>query len=459
MRSKDGKRRWRVFLGFVDIAQYQHFLKVGLERHGCTVRRFAWQNELQFSDGDNDRYVIWRWLSRARTINQKLWQKVAQTPKTSLVRLCFWVTAVRLSAIWKKAMQWAFLLWAIARHDVIVMSFNGSFLEWYDHVMEPGARKYLDLKLIKACRRKLISTFHGSDSRPPYLDGYVLRNPRQPTAEHVVALTRARRRAAEAWERFADVIVNVPAQAYFFTRRFVLHEYLGRPFEPTRADSGTTEKSDRPVLLHAPSSTFSKGTQEFHAILKRLRERGEDFEYVEIVRRPHAELIAALKRADLVVDQLYSDRMVTGIATDAMAYGVPVIIGGYYADYYRKDYDGRMPLPPVVFCRPEEIEQAVLDLLHDRARREELGRLGREYVKDYFSPEAVAQRWLDMFENRLPPVAWYDPHDLRYPLGCALPIEEARRSVQNVLKIGGREALCLSDKPELERAVVALAES
>lgn len=450
----------RIFLGFHDIALYQSELKRGLEDLGCYVTRIALgSDELKFGSDDSGRAVCFRWLKRAIEWNRVCWQKVDQTPKTEISRLFIAVWVQRISALVKKAFQWVALLWTIARHDVIVLSYAGSFLEPSDHTMEPVFRRFLDLKLIKRCGRKLILTFHGSDSRPPYLDGYVVRNPRKLSPESMVELTRSRRRMIEGLEQYADEIVSVPAQSYFHRRRIVLHEFLGRPFEARDEMKRPGQKEKRQlVVLHAPSNPHAKGSDELRKSMHELKQRREDFDFVEIVRRPHAELVEALQSADVVVDQVYSDRMITGVATEAMYFGVPVVLGGYYAEYYRQDYCGRVPLPPLIFCRPEEVAQKVAELLDNAEQREELGRLGREYVRTHYAPRKVASRWLTMIAGHLPPEAYYNPADLRYPYGCALSLLQLRESVASVLREAGREALCLSDKPELAAAVAAIAE-
>jgi hypothetical protein len=450
----------RIFLGFHNIALYQSHLKKGLEALGCRVTRIAYGDDLKFGQDDAERIVWFRWLKRAMEWNRACWQRVDRIPKTSLLKLLAAVWILRGSALTKRVLQWCALLWTMARHDVIVLSYCGSFLESSDHTMEPTRRTFRDLKLIKRAGRMLIFTFHGSDSRPPYLDGYVLRNPRRLAPALLVELTRSRRRLIEGIEQYADYLVSVPAQTYFHMRPVVLHEYLGRPFEtPEGVDPSDNGLSAGPlVVLHAPSNPHAKGTDEIRRAMARLRESGLTFEYVEVTRRPHAELLEEIRRATLVVDQMYSDRMITGVATEAMYFGKPVVVAGYYADYYRRNYEGRMPLPPTVFCTPDKLEDAVRSLLNDPERRGALGRAGAEYVRTHFSPEVVARRWLEMIAGRLPAAAFFDPYSLTYPLGAAISRDEAQRTVAAVVAAGGRDALCLADKPELETAVMALAQ-
>ena len=54
-----------------------------------------------------------------------------------------------------------------------------------------------------------------------------------------------------------------------------------------------------------------------------------NIEFVEITNRPNSEVIAKLQQCDLVIDQLYSDSTMTGIAYEAAELAKPTIVSGY----------------------------------------------------------------------------------------------------------------------------------
>ena len=62
----------------------------------------------------------------------------------------------------------------------------------------------------------------------------------------------------------------------------------------------------RPVIVHAPTSPVIKGTPLVRAALKALKEQGYDFEYLELTNRSNAEVLAALDRAHIVLNQFYA---------------------------------------------------------------------------------------------------------------------------------------------------------
>ena len=115
-----------------------------------------------------------------------------------------------------------------------------------------------------------------------------------------------RRKLAEAADRYAEVIFNPPVdQMSYLTSE--THPFLY--FYPDEQIRRVPEKWQDPqklVLVHAPSSPFIKGTPLVRAAVKHLRSEGFDFEYVELIDRPHEEVLASLRRAHIVLNQFYS---------------------------------------------------------------------------------------------------------------------------------------------------------
>ena len=47
-------------------------------------------------------------------------------------------------------------------------------------------------------------------------------------------------------------------------------------------------------------------------------------------------VLEKMAMSDIVVDQVYCDTPMAGFATEAAINGVPVVVGGYYADVYKR---------------------------------------------------------------------------------------------------------------------------
>jgi hypothetical protein len=62
-----------------------------------------------------------------------------------------------------------------------------------------------------------------------------------------------------------------------------------------------------------------------------------------------------------------------------------------------------------------------------------------------------------LIEGDIPEEWLRDPREIRYMQGACIPEERARSLVRKVIEKGGREALQVSDKPELEALFVKFA--
>jgi hypothetical protein len=145
-----------------------------------------------------------------------------------------------------------------------------------------------------------------------------------------------------------------------------------------------------------------------------------------------------------------------GFATEAATAGRPAIVGGYAWPQLHEIYDAEA-MPPVEECHPDGLRAAVLRLADDRAHREELGQRARAFVESTWARHQIAERFLLILSGRIDPAWRFDPQRLSYVRGVGLTEERAREIVAAVLAEGGRAALQLSDKPQLERAFVDFA--
>lgn len=78
-----------------------------------------------------------------------------------------------------------------------------------------------------------------------------------------------------------------------------------------------------------------------------------------------------------------------GLGAEAAALGRPVVVGGYEIDLVCSSLPGDR-VPPVMACVPEEVVEAIWELVTDPDRRESLGRRAREFVQSNWDLEVVA---------------------------------------------------------------------
>ena len=412
----------RAFLGLTEIAGYYGGLADGLRTHGVeAVVCDLSGNPYDFAGGSKPAVV---------RLAESLARRNARTSRSS-----------PLKPVWKAlalASRVPLFAWAAARFDLFVFGFGTSFF---------GNR---ELPLLRRLRKRIVHVFHGSDSRPPYLDGSLMDGR---TAEECIALTRAVKQRLRAIERSVDLVVSNPLSSQLHERPFVSFLALG---VPRRCAPAAEVRTGRPRALHSPSHPAAKGTSELREAVRRLNDRGVELALVELTGRPNAEVLAAIAECDFVVDQIYADVAMAGFASEAACASRPAVVGGYGRSALEAAMCGA-PFPPVHFCEPDEVEAAIERLASDRPYRLALGAEARTFVRERWAPAEVAGRLLAALDGDESLVV--DPATIDYVEGGGLSRERLRALVRDVVALGGAEALQLSDKPELERRLLALAEA
>lgn len=306
-------------------------------------------------------------------------------------------------------------------------------------------------RLLRLLGKTIIFTYHGSDSRPPYLIGVNA----FPDAE-LAALTRMRKRHLEKVSPFADYIIDNPVSAHFQTRRCGIYQcFFNSSLPPDAAapDRGRPTGEGALRVLHAPSFPELKGSGIVRATIRELESEGHSIEYTELVGVTNAEVLAAIARCDLVVDELYSDIYGAVFALEAAAQGKPVLVCGYA----RSELDRFVPAEarlPTHYCPPEELEAALRRLLEDANYRRELGERARRFASGWASPKAAAERLLVLARGEAPDEWFFEPSDIRYIHGVGGSEEKIRHQVRRLIDFAGPGALLLDDKTDLRGMLV-----
>src|SRR4029079_1803555 len=122
--------------------------------------------------------------------------------------------------------------------------------------------------------------------------------------------------------------------------------------------------AERPIVIHAPTHPVAKGTEVVRATVERLRERGLEFDYEEIRGVTNEVLRERLRRAAFVVDQVWGDTPMGGLAADAALFGKPTVVSGYAWEEHRRLLPADA-FPPSELCDPDGLEAAIARLLTD----------------------------------------------------------------------------------------------
>jgi len=337
-------------------------------------------------------------------------------------------------------------LWAAVKYDVFIFAFGKTII----------GLPAIELPLLALLRRRTIFVFHGSDTRPPYIDGAVpLTNADGGQVDIARRAARAKRRL-RVIERYATAMIDHPPSAQFHERRCVHWLIMGVPSAQVAARPAPVGDRSRVRVLHAPSNLEAKGTIRIREIITALQAEGLPIEYVEISGVPHDQVMAALSSADLVVDQLYSDTPMAALAVEAAWHGKPAVVGGYAAAELRRFYRAEL-LPPTIYCHPDDVPGEIRRLVLDPAARVTLGDAARRYLLERWRPAQVAERFISVIDGSAPADWFFDPRDIEYSHGVGLTETRLGERCAQVLSARGATGFQVDDKPQLKDALVSLA--
>lgn len=139
-------------------------------------------------------------------------------------------------------------------------------------------------------------------------------------------------------------------------------------------------------IIQCPTMPDKKATREFVEVTGALKER-YDIEAEVVTGVSHLECMVRKARADILFDQLAV--CYGGNSLEAWAMGIPVVVGlSPRVHELAEQTFGRAPY--VLARTPEELYRALERLIVDVDYRAEMGRVGRDYVATWHSPQRAA---------------------------------------------------------------------
>jgi hypothetical protein len=413
-----------VFVGLTEVAGYYRGLVKGLREHGIRVTYADLSgNPYEFAEAiDKPRWIaaIERLLGRIRGGHP-----IGITP-----RKVAWAAA-------RSVLKVPIALWALARCDVFIFGFRTHFL--FHH----------ELKLLRFLGKTSVFIFHGTDSRPPYLSGRHVPQSGPIDGRMLARRTRRMKAAVNRIDRSADIVVVHPPSAHLHDRLIVPWLWLGIPdrLPPVPAPPPPNDVPFR--IVHAPTSPASKGTPIIRAAIEELRAGGYTIDYRELVGRPNREVLQAISRAHVVVDQVYSDTPMAGLATEAASIGRAAVVGGYDLPLVVAQAPADR-VPPTRICHPDDLIATIAALIDDRPVCTTLGVEAHTFVSGNWTAEVVAGRLLQLIGGDSPAAALQPAHPNPYVHGWGLPESRVRAAIRAVVASGGTDALCISNETTRE---------
>lgn len=271
--------------------------------------------------------------------------------------------------------------WQRAQRDAVERDFTHVLIEAgrqpfgriFDQTVDDQVRSLL------AAGLRVAMVAHGSDIRLPsrHAAGNADSPFRPGLWNKTPGLEREARENARLFDRLGlpvfvstpDLLIDQPAATW-----------LPVVVEPDRwAQNDVPLLRDRPVVVHAPSSTVVKGSELIDPVLTGMQEEGI-IEYVRAENIPAADMPGFYGRADIVLDQVRIGGY--GVAAcEGMAAGRVVI--GHVSDQTRDfvlQQSGRSL--PIVESRASALRDTILDVIARREHYRLLAADGIGFVRD-----------------------------------------------------------------------------
>ncbi|MER7416107.1 glycosyltransferase [Micromonospora peucetia] len=245
-----------------------------------------------------------------------------------------------------------------------------------------------DLPALRRANIKVALLAHGSEIRHPgrHLERHefsLFRDAPEGVLERLTIRAERNRRVAEA--------SGLPL---FVTTPDLLEDLPGATWVPLVVDVGNWASDHpvmqrrRPVVLHAPSARWTKGTDRILPVLNELhQQQAIELKLVEGV--PWEEMRELVRTADIVLDQFATGAYGT-FAVEAMAAGRPVVA------FLNEEMHARFGAhPPIVNATPGSLRKAIESLLDDRDRAARIGAASVQYAREFHDGRRTASVFED----------------------------------------------------------------
>jgi glycosyltransferase involved in cell wall biosynthesis len=286
-------------------------------------------------------------------------------------------------------------LYVIRNAKLINISFIGGYLGqtpiWF-----------IENYLYKLAKIKVVVTGYGGDF---YMYSKLL----DQSLKHVLLMSYPKMakedkkisKRVDYWTKNADVIINgvqldglgrwscLPVNMISFSNNKI-HEYQKKNI------------GEYITIVHSPNHRGFKGTEFIIQAIRELEEEGYKINFILLEKVKNIEVLRILREeADILVEQIiFSGYAMSGI--EGMANGLPTLSNlsneTYTQLFRRYSY---LDECPILSTNPENIKENLKLLIENKELREELGRLGIDYVKKYHSEESAQYMYGKIYNQLL----------------------------------------------------------
>lgn len=435
----------KVFVGPCEIAGQYRNITLLMNQSGIDCEYYTfYQNKFQYG-GDIGRSKL---PSMMRALNQK------SKNKFILLRLLY--------IVFFEALRVIFFLRALIKYDYFYFGFGLSLL-----------RYNLDLPILSFLNKRVVMNMaHGSDMCPDYIDGALMDEQHQmPSIEDTVISTRHKRLKVRYIEKWSSCVIGSPLSSSFLAGiPFVDIIKLGRvcqaQFNPKvacedtikhRSTNKLSSRTNPFRIVHIPSHAPGKGSNAIRDVVMHLKLRIENIDYVELKDLSNDEVLVELGKADLLIDQMYSDLPLSGLGMESLVLGTPVLVSGYGLKHMQTLYSENI-FPPSLCCEPEELLDFLGQIIEpDFVILNKYKAKMIRFFEDAWSLDSIAARYKSLILGLgSPKCLFHDPRTFTYLHGYGLSEPKIKSQIVEIIDHFGVEGLSLSHRTDLINSFLKL---
>ncbi|PPK99543.1 glycosyltransferase [Parapedobacter indicus] len=256
-----------------------------------------------------------------------------------------------------------------------------------------------DIKIAHKMKKAIFVEWLGSDIRNPNFLSSI--NPYYGSAFNNPYEYRKSEEASKAVQKMFARYNAIPFQApemslyidrKLFPRSYTLFQRVDlEDFEPVYPSLAQT----RPLIVHAPSSYATKGTNFIIEVIDELK-KAFSFEFKLIHNVKREEALKLVAQADVFLDQIILGGYGMA-ATEAMAMGKPVL-AYIMPEVYKMGLSSDCP---IVSTNPDNLKSNLIKLITEAQTRHQLGIRGRQFVEEYHASSKIGPYLIEIYRTEL----------------------------------------------------------
>lgn len=423
--SKQANKQLRVFVGLIEISGYYGRIVSHLRSEGYPIS-FREISPHRFDYNHSSELLSYRYVRYLDAIPGEPWSF--------------------MPAIRRRLFGLHFIYWAVTNHDVFVFVYGQSF-----------NRFNLDLILLRLMRKRVVSSiWHGSEARPGYMDGAIwslaLRD--KDPVRYVYKFSLKQQRQVRRLQFLSTDIIAHPLNSQFLTKDAINATSIGIP--PPASSNQITIRNipTYPLrIVHVPSDRAVKGSDRIKQIVEDIKSDLPGLlEYQEIHGVTNQVVLEILSNSDLLIDQLYSDTVWSGVGVEAANLSLPVVLGNVNLPELKKFVKPQY-FPPAFVTSPENFEVLLREVVIDPYGIQTMGMRAKVFVDNNWDVKLVAIRFMRAITGQYDNDFAFDPLSVQHIFGGGISTRDLTAIWAEGYKRFGKKFFSLHRRPDLMKFI------